>query len=446
MSFLKRLSEQAQQIKGEEAKLAQDVEVRKERYARITLPTMQALKDYFNELANLLKVTKPEVRATYNLPGYGDFQTILHPELTVKDDQRFSEFQLQVLWKSRIDTEKAPKLQLNSVERIRTLGETLKMYHLSGMKEEARGAAGHLSQASLQISGFIHGRMVVHAKLDDDCLRFQFDNVDRLQSTRQSIAAENASDEVFDRLAEFILRENDLFLRDNWVRGLKIAPLRTTSVERAKSINESQAIMQNTKVEFNSVDIGSGFNNATGLDEHNRKDDVLLNELRDAARLAEAAIAASIAKEESNEMTLDSLPTFNMPRTPAIERPPIAVSVPSPAPQVQVAARAPVTTKPQVAPTPTPAVRPTTVSATVAGPRQPIGPSNAPMAMPRAAPIAPEAPVKARTAAEIEEAEALERFRQRAAKRAEETGSKSDASHFMDRLKKMRENLDQNPK
>jgi hypothetical protein len=445
MSFLKRLSEQAQQIKGEEAKLAQDVEVRKERYARITLPTMQALKDYFNELANLLKVTKPEVRASYNLPGYGDFQTILHPELTVKDDQRFSEFQLQVLWKSRIDTEKAPKLQLNSVERIRTLGETLKMYHLSGMKEEARGAAGHLSQASLQISGFIHGRMVVHAKLDDDCLRFQFDNVDRLQSTRQSIAAENASDEVFDRLAEFILRENDLFLRDNWVRGLKTAPLRTTSVERAKSINESQAIMQNTKVEFNSVDIGSGFNNTTGLDEHNRKDDVLLNELRDAARLAEAAIAASIAKEESNEMTLDSLPTFNMPRAPTVERPPVSATVPTP--QVQVAARAPVTTKPLVNLALTaPAVRPATVSATVAGPRQPIGPSNAPMAAPRAAPTAPLAPVKPKTAAEIEEAEALERFRQRATKRAEEAGSKSDASHFMDRLKKMRENLDQNPK
>jgi hypothetical protein len=444
MSFLKRLSEQAQQIKGEEAKLAQDVEVRKERYARITLPTMQALKDYFNELANLLKVTKPEVRATYNLPGYGDFQTILHPELTVKDDQRFSEFQLQVLWKSRIDTEKAPKLQLNSVERIRTLGETLKMYHLSGMKEEARGAAGHLSQASLQISGFIHGRMVVHAKLDDDCLRFQFDNVDRLQSTRQSIAAENAGDEVFDRLAEFILRENDLFLRDNWVRGLKTAPLRTTSVERAKSINESQAIMQNTKVEFNSVDIGSGFNNATGLDEHNRKDDVLLNELRDAARLAEAAIAASIAKEESNEMTLDSLPTFNMPRTPTVER--TVVPAAAPAPQVQVAARAPVQERPQVAPTHAPVVRPTTVSATVAGPRQPIGPSGAAMAPPRATPTALAAPVKAKTAAEIEEAEALERFRQRATKRAEETGSKSDASHFMDRLKKMRENLDQNPK
>ena len=122
-------------------------------------------------------------------------------------------------------------------------------------------------------------------------MQFIFENVDQLAVVKRQIGFEFIGTEVFNRLGEFILRENDLFVREAWVRGLKPevrqAAVQPTKAEPAKPIVE--VLVEQKKPEPAPA--------VSPLESAEERELDFLAELKFAARYADSAVRKNIDSE-----------------------------------------------------------------------------------------------------------------------------------------------------
>ena len=291
MSLLKRLTEQALERREDAGSARTEVQLRRANYEQITLPAIQALESYLRELVSHLKVVRPQLKQTFDLTGYGVFFAIPSPDWSISLAEPMpSSHTITLSWKSRVDTERAPRQNLPSYDRIRTLSEIFKRFHLGGIREEKRNSTGQVCQASAQATGVIACKVVISAHVDEPNVSFAFENVDQLASVRRSLPANVLGPDVFDRLGEFMLRENDLFVREQWVRGLEV-------FERAVVMPEPEApasLQSNTM-----ADAAEQFEKPEPTAEEQKAHDKALVDARDRELdfLAELKMASRYAEQ-----------------------------------------------------------------------------------------------------------------------------------------------------
>ena len=319
MSLLQRLNERAQALKGEQNDEVASKDFRKQRFQNETMLAMQNLEKFLRELNRQLKEICPSVRQSFEIAGYGNFDAVPNFDwIFAPGESRLNEYTLEVRWKARVDTDKATRLTLNSYDRVRALSETFKRLHLGGIKEEKRGPTGLIVQASVQATGYINSKLNIRAHIDEDVVHFVFENVDQLALVKRQLGAEFMGPDVFDRLGEFILRENDLFVREHWVRGLK--PVEHKPVPEVVIIPIAPAVEK--PVEVVKTETVSA---AAQLESAQDRELDFLAELKFAARYADSAVKKNISMEGGNEFgqERDSASlrnAYNRLSTPKVEK------------------------------------------------------------------------------------------------------------------------------
>ena len=321
MSLLQRLNERAQALEGEQNSEVATKDSRKQRFQNETMPAMHDLERFLRELNGQLKEIRPNVRQSYEIAGYGNFDAIPNFDwLFVPGESRLNEYTLELRWKARVDTEKATRLTLNSYDRVRGISETFKRLHLGGIKEEKRGPTGLIVQASVQATGYVNSKLNIRAHIDEDVVHFAFENVDQLALVKRQLGAEFMGPEVFDRLGEFILRENDLFVREHWVRGLKAVEHKP--VAEVVVVAPPPPVVEEKPVEAKKAETLSS---AAQLESAQDRELDFLAELKFAARYADSAVKKNIDMEGDNgfgqERDSASLRSaYNRLSTPKLEK------------------------------------------------------------------------------------------------------------------------------
>ena len=321
MSLLQRLNERAQALKGEQNNEVTAKDIRKQRFQNETMPAMQELERFLRELNSQLKALRPNVRQSFEIAGYGSFDSIPNFDwLFVPGESRLNEYTLEVRWKSRVDTEKATRLTLNSYDRVRGVSEIFKRLLLGGIKEEKRGPTGLIVQASVQATGYINSKLNIRAHIDEDVVHFMFENVDQLAQVKRQLGAELIGPDVFDRLGEFILRENDLFVREHWVRGLKAVERKPAPAVVVAATPVAMVVEKAEEVEAPPSVAATAL-----LESAQDRELDFLAELKFAARYADSAVKKNISMEGENGFSQErdsaSLRNaYNRLSTPKIEK------------------------------------------------------------------------------------------------------------------------------
>jgi hypothetical protein len=295
MSLLQRLSERAQALKSDQSDEAISKEARKARFQNETIPAMRELERFLRTLNQQLKEVKPVVRQRFEISGYGSFEA--NPSfdwIFVPGESRINEFTLELRWKSRVDVEKSTKLVLSSVDRIRSVSETFKRLHLSGVREDKRGPTGLITNATVQAAGFVNAKINIRAHIDDDAVQFIFENVDQLAQVKRQIGVGFIGTEVSNRLGEFILRENDLFVREAWVRGLK-PEVREVVAVSAPVTAPVKTIVEPEIIEVKAPSAAAAA--AAILESAEERELDFLAELKFAARYADSAVKKNLSIE-----------------------------------------------------------------------------------------------------------------------------------------------------
>lgn len=333
MSLLQRLSERAQALKSEQGDGDSSKEERRLRFNQHTVPALKALEAFLRALNQTLRTVKPVVRMSFEVAGYGTFEaTPSFDWQFVPGEPRTTEFSLELRFKSRVNTEASTRLTLNSVDRIRAISESFRRLHLGGVREEKRGPTGLITNATVQAAGFVNSRVRIRANIEEDVVHFHFENVDTLAEVRRQIGSEFLGAEVNNRLGEFILRENDLFIREAWIRSLvptqvKIVPEVPAKAETPfKAFADldlpSPAAAPVAAVNVKAPEITPG---PMSLESAEDRELDFLAELKFAARYADSAVKKNIESDGDNgfgqERDLASLRSaFQKQNMPKLEK------------------------------------------------------------------------------------------------------------------------------
>jgi hypothetical protein len=294
MSLLQRLNERAQALKGDQLGEAALKDERKRRFSEETVPALKELEQFLRTLNQQLRTLKPNLKQKFDVAGYGMFEAIPSFDwVFVPGESRLNEFTLEVRFKSRVDTENSTKLVLTSYDRVRSLSETFKRLHLGGIREDKRGPTGLIVQATAQATGFVNSKLTIRAHVDEDVVHFGFENVDQLAEVKRQLGAEFLGQEVFDRLGEFILRENDLFVREQWVRGLQAVARAPSNDKKVEAVSPKPMIVD--ELPKPAVPTSEMISTAKAIEEDAKERELdFLAELKFAARYADSVVKKTV--------------------------------------------------------------------------------------------------------------------------------------------------------
>lgn len=209
MSFLERLKREADQQRLQAEQAAREREALETRYRTQIEPRMKALTQYLEGLAATLLEVRPAFVVQMPIQGYGDLCTVPFYDYKVEHERRHRSFLVTMTWSLRVDPERTPAVRADNATRVRTLTNLFRQYHLGGIKEERRTPQGEISAATFHARGYIKARLQAQISAEDPVLRMVLDNASWLGSSRKQVPWERIDDALFDRIARFVVREDD---------------------------------------------------------------------------------------------------------------------------------------------------------------------------------------------------------------------------------------------
>jgi hypothetical protein len=221
VSFLDRLKREADQQRQQAEQLALEREERETRYRSQIEPKMKALLAYLEGLVATLLEVKPPIVVHMAIQGYGDLCAVPFFDYKIEHERRHRSFTITMTWSMKVDAERTPVVRADGVTRVKALTGIFRQYHLGGIKEEKRTPQGELSCATFHARGYIKARMEATISADDPVLRLIFGNASWLGASRRQVAWDQVDDELFDRIARFIVREDDSLFTEELSDALK---------------------------------------------------------------------------------------------------------------------------------------------------------------------------------------------------------------------------------
>lgn len=221
MSFLDRLKREADQQRLQAEQAAREREELEARYRTQIEPRMKALVQYLEGLAATLLEVRPAFVVQMPIQGYGDLCTVPFYDYKVEHERRHRSFVISMTWSLRVDPERTPAVRADNVTRVRTLTNLFRQHHLGGIKEEKRTPQGEISVATFHARGYIKAKLQAQISAEDPVLRMVLDNASWLGSSRKQVPWDRIDDSLFDRIARFVVREDDSLFSEELPEELK---------------------------------------------------------------------------------------------------------------------------------------------------------------------------------------------------------------------------------
>ncbi len=209
MSLLDRLKREGDQQRAQQEAVTRERDSRDALYKEEIEPRMKALVTYLEALVATLNEVKPVVVVKMPIAGYGDLGAQPVWDFRIDHDRRYRNFVVSMDWTLRVDPEHTPVVRAEGVTKIKTLTAAFHKFHLGGVKEEKRNKSGELLIASFHARGHIKARLEAKISADDPLLRMTLSNVSWLGSSQRQFIWQQIDDDLSDRIARFIVREDD---------------------------------------------------------------------------------------------------------------------------------------------------------------------------------------------------------------------------------------------
>ncbi|GIX35903.1 MAG: hypothetical protein KatS3mg126_1682 [Lysobacteraceae bacterium] len=215
MGLLDDLEKEAERLREEEARKAQEAARLEEVWKARIEPAMAELETYLKRLSDHLKVLGRRMRATFEVPGYGPVVAYIEPPFVIHGQSAPRQIELQVEMVGQVASEECPLVVAETMTRARALASALQQHGLGGMFDARKNANGDVTAAKFRARGKIPMRLVVSADRSTCTVRFGFHNMEGFGPSSRQFSAEQFGEELFDALGRFLTREDSGFAREN---------------------------------------------------------------------------------------------------------------------------------------------------------------------------------------------------------------------------------------
>lgn len=211
MSFLDELRQAADEKHRREVAEQED-HVRREAYYRdIMRPKLEFIYSFLAELAEHLNYVGREITADYQLEGYGELEGLRQGNYAVSADSRRDMKNVALSFECR--GEGMVRLPMVGKHAIRRYNEYLLNNHLTFDNQIDRGGSRLEMTSTFLIENRVPVDFIFLGDVDHSRIQLTVRNFDRLGARVLSLAPESVDEAMMDRLARYVVRDDDSFLQ-----------------------------------------------------------------------------------------------------------------------------------------------------------------------------------------------------------------------------------------
>ena len=177
-------------------------------------PAVERFGEYLTRLASTLTAARRRIRLVYPIAGYGDAGAFGEAPFECRVTPATTQVEFEFTFAAQVSPEESTLVVAETPGKVRLVNGLLQNHRLSGLHDVTKNANGDVVSGRFQARGRVPVRVHGIATLDSAQLKLTITNVEAFGTLQRSFTAEALTEETFDALGRYLLRENPQFGRD----------------------------------------------------------------------------------------------------------------------------------------------------------------------------------------------------------------------------------------
>lgn len=214
MGLLDELEQEAARRRGEGGQDEAARQARESAWKEQLQPAAVRLGEFLARFASTLTAAQRRIRMVHPIAGYGDVVSYGEAPFECRVTPGQVQHEIEFWFVAQASPEESTLALADTPGKVRLITGLLQHHHLSGLHDVAKNANGDVISGRFQARGRIPVRLHAVASQDTGQLKMSLTNVEAFGAAQRSFTAETLTDEAFDALGRYLLRETASFSRE----------------------------------------------------------------------------------------------------------------------------------------------------------------------------------------------------------------------------------------
>ncbi len=206
MGLLDELEQEAARRSGEDQDEALRL-ARESAWKDELQPAAARLGEYLTRLAKTLSAAQRKIRFVFPIAGYGDVVAYAEPPFDCRITPGAVQHEIEFTFPAVAAPGECTLVVADTPAKVRLVSGLLQNHRLSGLHDVTKNANGDVVSGRFQARGRIPVRLHALATQDSGQLKITFSNVETFGTAQRTYAADALTDEAFDAIGRYLLRE-----------------------------------------------------------------------------------------------------------------------------------------------------------------------------------------------------------------------------------------------
>lgn len=177
-------------------------------------PAVERFGDYLTRLAATLSAARRRIRLVYPIAGYGDAVAFGEAPFECRVTPAATQVEIEFSFAAQVSPEESTLVVADTPSKVRLVNGLLQNHQLAGLHDVTKNANGDAVSGRFQARGRIPVKVHGIATLESGQLKLTLSNVEAFGTLQRSMTADALTEDTFDALGRYLLRENPHFGRE----------------------------------------------------------------------------------------------------------------------------------------------------------------------------------------------------------------------------------------
>jgi hypothetical protein len=206
MGLLDELEQEAARRNSDAAGEAER-QAREKRWKDEVQPAAVRLGEYLSRFAKTLAAAERRIRLNYSIAGYGEVVAFGEAPFDCRIVPGAAQHEIEFAFAAQASPGDCSLVVADTPSKVRFISGVLQNHHLSGLHDVAKNASGEVISGRFQARGRIPVKLHALASAESGHMKISVSNVEAFGILTSTWTAEALTDEAFDRIGRYLLRD-----------------------------------------------------------------------------------------------------------------------------------------------------------------------------------------------------------------------------------------------
>lgn len=214
MGLLDELEQEAARLRGAGDQDEAVRQAREQTWKEQLQPAAIRLGEYLTRFSATLTAAQRRIRLVHPIAGYGDVVAYGEAPFECRVTPGQVQHEIEFSFVAQASAEESTLVVADTPGKVRLISGLLQNHRLSGLHDVTKNANGEVISGRFQARGRIPVKLHAVASQETGHLKMSLSNVEVFGTAQRSFTAEALTDETFDLLGRYLLREVVSFSRE----------------------------------------------------------------------------------------------------------------------------------------------------------------------------------------------------------------------------------------